>query len=79
MGVAGSATVSVGSFEFITASRDPHSRYATSADRNSRIAGKPDLIRAVQQKVYPPPPLRLRNIFPEVMRQHGRVSARRTV
>ena len=40
-----------------------------------RIAGKPDLIRAVQQQVYPPPPLRLRNIFPEVMRQHGRVPA----
>ena len=40
-----------------------------------RIAGKPDLIRAVQQQVYPAPPLRLRNIFPEVMRQHGRVPA----
>jgi hypothetical protein len=39
-----------------------------------RIAGKPDLIRAVQQQVYRPP-LRLRNIFSEVMRQHDRVPA----
>ena len=41
MGVAGSATVSAGSFEFITASRDPHSRYATNADRNSGSPGSP--------------------------------------
>jgi hypothetical protein len=57
MGVAGSATVSAGSFEFITASRDPHSRYATNADRNSGSPGSPDLIRAVQQQVYSPPRL----------------------
>ena len=39
MGVAGSAAVSAGSFKFITASRDPHSRYATNADRNSGWPG----------------------------------------
>lgn len=41
MGVAESATVPGGSLEFITASRDPHSRYATSADRNSGSPGSP--------------------------------------
>jgi hypothetical protein len=75
MGVAGSATVSAGSFEFITATRDPHSRYATNADRNSGSPGSPISSGLSSSRFTPPPPLRLRNIFPEVMRQHGRVPA----
>jgi len=41
MGVDGSAKVPAGSLELITANREPHSRYATSAERNSGSAASP--------------------------------------